>query len=275
MQLKQLIVVTTFIFHAFCYAHAGETDSLSGNVNLLIKKIQKTHVKPRAVDAAFGNQVHEYLLSFVDDEKEIFRVEDLTYLKGLSSKLPDDFQNGKQFYFSEFERIFRSRSDEIKNIQKNFLSKAVPLTSSKRVLINGKVDLTASNFKSFWEEQLSLSVFSEMLNLYPKDAEVFSKDCLAPFEKKARLKVEANYANYFAMFEGKKLLQEMYLGAIAMSFDPHTLYFSPSQKNRFFEELSTQKEKFGISYRLDEQNRVVLSDILPGSSAWLSNQLVT
>lgn len=275
MQLKQLIVATTFIFHAICYLHAGEVDSLSGNVNLLIKKIQKTHVKPRAVDAAFGNQVHDYLLSFVDGEKQFFRAEDLTYLKGLSSKLPEDFQNGKQFYFSEFERIFRVRSLEVKNIQKNFLSKAVPLTSPKKVLINGKVDLTASNFKSVWEEHLTLSVFSEMLDLYPKDAEVFSKDSLVSFEKKARLKVETNYINYFSAFEGKKSLQEMYLGAIAMSFDPHTLYFSPSDKNRFFEELSTQKEKFGISYRLDEQNRVVLSEILPGSSAWLSNELVS
>ncbi len=275
LQLKQLILVTTFIFQALCYSHAGEVDSLSGNVNLLVKKIRKTHVKPRDIDAAFGNQVHEYFLSFVDGEKEIFRTEDLTYLKGLSSKLPEDFQNGKQFYFAEFERIFRARSAEIKNIQKNFLSKAVPVTSTKKVLINGNVDLTASNFKSFWEERLILSVFSEMVDLYPDDAEAFSTDSLVAFEKKARLKVEANYANYFAMYEGKKLLQEMYLGAIAMSFDPHTLYFSPSQKNRFFEELSSQKEKFGISYRLDEQNRVVLSDILPGSSAWLSNQLVS
>lgn len=275
LQLKQLILVTTFIFQALCYSHAGEVDSLSGNVNLLVKKIRKTHVKPRDIDAAFGNQVHEYFLSFVDGEKEIFRTEDLTYLKGLSSKLPEDFQNGKQFYFAEFERIFRARSAEIKNIQKNFLSKAVPVTSTKKVLISGNVDLTASNFKSFWEERLILSVFSEMVDLYPDDAEAFSTDSLVAFEKKARLKVEANYANYFAMYEGKKLLQEMYLGAIAMSFDPHTLYFSPSQKNRFFEELSSQKEKFGISYRLDEQNRVVLSDILPGSSAWLSNQLVS
>lgn len=132
MQLKQPFIIIAFIFHTICYSHAGEVDSLSGNVNLLIKKIQKTHVKPRAVDAAFGNQVHDYLLSFIDDEKQFFRAEDLTYLKGLSSKLPEDFQNGKQFYFAEFERIFRARLMEIKNIQKNFLSKAVPLTSAKK-----------------------------------------------------------------------------------------------------------------------------------------------
>ncbi|MNU62763.1 Tail-specific protease precursor [compost metagenome] len=276
MQLKQPFIILTFIFQTIFYSNAGEVDSLSGNVNRLIKKIQKTHVKPRAIDASFGNQVHDYLVSFVDGEKEIFRSEDVSYLKELSAKLPEDFQSGKQFYFSEFERIFRSRSDEIKTIQKNFLSKALPLTSSKKVVLNkDKVDLTASNFKTFWEDQLSLYVFSEMVAMYPKDSDVFLKDSLVPFEKKARLKVGSNYANYFLMFEGKKMLQEMYLSAIAMSFDPHTSYFNPSEKNRFFEELSTQKEKFGISYQLDEQNRVVLSDILPGSSAWLSNQLFT
>lgn len=275
MQLKQLLVITTFIFQTISNSNAGEVDSLSLNVNLLVRRIEKTHVKPRALDAAFGNQVHAYLMSFVDDGQNVFRTEDRAYLKGLSSKLPEDFQNGKQFYFSEFERIFQSRLEEIKQIQRTFLSKAVPLTSAKKVLVNAKADVTAGNFKSVWEERLSLSVFSEMLDLYPQDAEVFSKDSLVSFEKKARAKVETNYTNYFSVFERKKGLQEMYLRAIAMSFDPHTMYFSPVQKTRFFEELSTQKEKFGISYRLDEQNRVVLSDILPGSSAWLSNQLVT
>lgn len=276
MQLKQLFVVTTFIFQTIFNSYAGEVDSLSVSVNLLVKKIRKTHVKPCAVDEAFGNQVHDYLCSFADGEKEIFSTEDLLYLKGLSTKLPEDFQNGRQHYFSEFERIFRSRIEEIKQIQRVFLSKPVPLTSSKKVSVHTPADLTTSNYKTFWEERLSLSVFSEILDLYPKDAKVFSKDSLlGSFEKKARIKVKTNYTNYFYLFERKDILEEMYLRAIAMSFDPHTLYLSPSQKTRFVEELSSQNKKFGISYRLDEQNRVVLSDILPGSSAWLSNQLVT
>jgi carboxyl-terminal processing protease len=66
----------------------------------------------------------------------------------------------------------------------------------------------------------------------------------------------------------------MYLSAIAMTFDPYFLLQS-SQKKVFSKELSVPKEKFGISYGLDEANKVVLTDILPGSSAWLSNELVT
>jgi carboxyl-terminal processing protease len=267
--LTTTLLVTIISFNS----SAGEPDSLSVNVRLLVKKIQGKHVKPRTVDAVFGNQVHEYLCSFVDREKEILRKEDLTYLKDLSSKLNEDIQNGRQFYFSEFNRIALERCKEIQAIQKAYLSKPVLLNSTKKHDPKEQDNLTEKNYKTYWENNLCLAVISEIISLHPEDAKVLLKDSLTRFEKKARLKIEKEYANYFEAIQTKGFMQEMYLNAIAMSFDPHTLYFSPEQKDGFIEELSTQKEKFGITYGLDEQNRVILTDILPGSSAWLSNEL--
>jgi C-terminal processing protease CtpA/Prc len=54
-------------------------------------------------------------------------------------------------------------------------------------------------------------------------------------EKKACLKVEKSA--HFEGLKSKSLIQEMYLSAIAMTFDPHTSYFSPSQRKVFSEEL--------------------------------------
>lgn len=268
-------IVTTALFSSLFLLHvsAGEPDSLSVNARLLIKKVQSKHVKPRTVDAAFGNQVHDYFYSFMDSKKEVFKTEDLAYLKGLSSQLKEDIEQGNSRYFSEFNRIFSERSKEIQAIQKAYFSKPVLLNSTKKYDPKMQDHLTAANYRSFWESNLNLMVFSEIVSMHPEGSKILLKDSLASFEKRARAKVETRYANYFELLAGKKMMQEMYLNAIAMSFDPHTLYFSPSQKEGFIEELSTQKEKFGISYGLNEQNQVILTEILPGSSAWLSNEL--
>ncbi len=273
MRLRSLFTATLLITFVSVYASAGEPDSLSVNVRLLVKKIQSKHVKPRTIDADFGNQVHDYFYSFMDSKKELFKKEDLTYLKGLSSKLNEDIQNGNQHYFSEFNRIVLERCKEIQAIQKAYLSKPILLNNTKKYDPKVQENLTAVNYKSFWENNLCLGIFSEIVSMHPKDSKVLLKDSLAQFEKRARVKIETRYSNYFEVIQAKKLMQEMYLNAIAMSFDPHTLYFSPTQKEGFIEELSTQKEKFGITYGLDEQNKVILTEILPGSSAWLSNEL--
>ncbi len=187
----------------------------------------------------------------------------------------EDIQNGNQHYFSEFNRIVLERCKEIQTIQKNYLNKPVLLNNTKKYDPKMQANLTAVNYKTFWENNLCLGVFSEIISMHPKDSKILLKDSLVPFEKRARAKIETRYSNYFEVMQDKKMMCEMYLNAIAMSFDPHTLYFSPTQKEGFIEELSTQKEKFGISYGLNEQNQVILTDVLPGSSAWLSNELST
>ncbi len=273
MRLRSLFTTTLLSLLFAFQLVAGEPDSLSVNARLLVKKIQGKHVKPRTIDAQFGNQVHDYFYSFMDAKREIFKTEDLTYLKGLSAKLNEDIETGNSRYFSEFTRIFSERSKEIQAIQKAYLGKPVLLNSTKKYDPEMQDNLTPANYKTFWENNLCLMIFSEIVSMHPKDSKILLKDSLTSFEKRARAKIEMRYSNYFELLASKKMIQEMYLNAIAMSFDPHSLYFSPSQKEGFIEELSTQKEKFGISYGLDEQNKVILTDILPGSSAWLSNEL--
>lgn len=273
--MKFLFTITLLITIGSFYSAAGELDSLSKSVQFLVKRIQSKHVKPRAIDEAYGNQVHDYLISFIDSDNEILRVDDLTYLKGLSSKIPDNIKNGNQFYFNEFQRLVNLRSKEISVFQERFLSTPINLNSTKQFDFNQQQKITESTYKTFWEASLSYSILSEMVAMHPKDSKLLLKDSLVQFEKKARLKIQNRTTNYLESIQNAERLKELYLLAIAMSFDPHSSYFSPSQKKGFFEELSVQKEKFGISYGLDEENRIILTDVLPGSSAWLSNELFT
>lgn len=275
LRLQSLLTTTLLVTIQAAHLFAGEPDSLSVNVRLLVRKIQHKHVKPRPVDEAFGNLVHTYFYSFVDPDKELFRKEDLVYLKGLSAAIYQDIEKGKQQYFSEFERILSERCKEVQAIQKAYLSKPVQLNNSKKFDPSVRKELSQANYKTFWENNFCLDVFAGIVSQHPDHSRILLKDSLVQFEKKARSRVEGRYANYFENIRSSRLLQELYLNAIAMSFDPHSSYFSPEQKDGFVEELSTQKEKFGISYGVDELNRVVLTDILPGSSAWLSNELVS
>ena len=64
-----------------------------------------------------------------------------------------------------------------------------------------------------------------------------------------------------------------YLDVLAGYFDPHTTYFSDIEKQSFEEDLSADNKAYGFTLLEDEQGNILIDGLLPGSSAWISNDL--
>ena len=64
----------------------------------------------------------------------------------------------------------------------------------------------------------------------------------------------------------------MYINAIAESFDPHTFYFAPQDKDRFDAAMSGKYE--GIGARLQKKmDNISITELISGGSAWRQNKL--
>ncbi|HET9430289.1 MAG TPA: carboxy terminal-processing peptidase, partial [Chitinophagaceae bacterium] len=67
-------------------------------------------------------------------------------------------------------------------------------------------------------------------------------------------------------------VKEAYLVAIASSFDPHTEFFSPGEREHFEAALSTQTKSYGIV--IDESDgKLVIKQLIPGGPAWKSGEV--
>jgi len=66
---------------------------------------------------------------------------------------------------------------------------------------------------------------------------------------------------------------EQFYNAIANRYDPHTLYFSPSGKEKFQAAISKESKAFGLSFEEGKNGDVEIGYLTPGGPAWKSGQL--
>jgi len=70
-----------------------------------------------------------------------------------------------------------------------------------------------------------------------------------------------------------KYVGNAYLRAIASGFDPHTNFFSEDDKRAFMDQMAQESSSFGLETELNAAGEIEITGLIPGSSAWNSNQL--
>jgi carboxyl-terminal processing protease len=63
------------------------------------------------------------------------------------------------------------------------------------------------------------------------------------------------------------------LNAIAQNFDPHTSFFTNTDKENFESFLSKESYSFGFGIDMAKSGEFIIDRIMPGSPAWKSNKL--
>lgn len=238
--------------------------------------IQKLHVQPPRHDSVYFKHVIENLLFTIDGQ-------------------------GIILYQDDVNEVFKTLNTEA-NIEKAFCKSYEYLESiyRKRLLETDSLILTTKTNELKWVNNEFLSVKESFSLNYPNNQKVKigkintwykwyflrqldNKEKLllgAEFDKNSELRVLAS--NNFRKSIKRRLdnpngipayLEEHFLDAIANSADPHSNYFTPISKKQFNESLSTQVEKYGISFFDNESDVIEIGGIAPGSSAWKSNKL--
>lgn len=92
--------------------------------------------------------------------------------------------------------------------------------------------------------------------------------------KSARDKVAKNYETFFSRMLQEKERErfDRFFGAVARSFDPHTEYMPPSNKEDFDISMRGTLEGIGATLREDD-NRIKVVSLVPGGPAFLQGQL--
>ena len=131
-----------------------------------------------------------------------------------------------------------------------------------------------------WSRYLKYVVLDEVYDVVDADStgKLNFKTALATQEVKARdkarikqLKALRRILEYPSGYDA--FVRELYLNAIACSFDPHTNYFSPRDKEEFQANLSTEAYFFGIIFEENESGQIIVDKLTPGGAAWKSGEI--
>lgn len=248
--------------------------------------VERKHLSPRPVDDSFSVFAFRSMLNKADSRWLFFTAADYQQLLPFSSSIDDEMQ-GKSWgfcdKFSELYKMALTRADSIINklLQKPFdYSVADSIRSVKKQpgVFNFPADVASLANK--WARYLKYTILDDVYDAITEDSikKKTLKEALVSMEpgirekvKKTELKTLKRVLDHPAGYQA--LINEMYLNAIASSFDPHTNYFSPETKEAFQAELSTESYLFGISFEQSENGQVVVDKLTPGGAAWKSGEV--
>lgn len=214
-------------------------------------------------------------MNSLDGDHNFFTTENISVLESQLPDLVDDLSNENEIYLSSVKEFFNGNLTSIEEYHKSYFESDLDIDEvNSGESIDMEESVSRAQLEARWRLIFRKSILSDVLqNLEDLDYE-YTSDTLNSIISSAKLRVNSIYNDYFTnLRDDQSYLNNIYLNAIAKSYDPHSNYFSFSQNKEFEQELSSERELFGVSYIKNLKGEMEVEQIVPGSSAWLSGQV--
>jgi carboxyl-terminal processing protease len=251
-------------------------------MQLITYLLEQGHFQPKDFNDDFSRDVYSRFLKRVDPYKHYFYQSDLDNFKKFELELDDQIRNyDVQFFNLVYEQLML-RIEESNATYKAILSSPFDYDIDETFqsdpdqleFVNSKKQM-----RERWRKQLKLSTLSNYHDLV-SEQDSNKEDSETILKSKSELEAESRTATLKSLEESAVYMNDlrrddwlsMYINSIAESFDPHTFYFAPQDKERFDASMSGKYE--GIGARLQKKmDEITITELISGGSAWRQNKL--
>ena len=269
----------TFITFFFCsfvsFVFSQNKEQACAIVAKINDIIQTKHYRPKKVDDSLSIYVYDNLLQKLDNSNSLFLATEVAILNKHRLRIDDYILEKNCFFLEDILKIYTNAvyryKSNIESIAKEPFAES-SLETIKFSKLNFPFHATEPKLKLFHKKRLLYEFLKEVsLTSLSKDSILADKNNIY---KKTKLKVfEENICN------AEKLLLEpddfftIFYNVFCSYFDPHSSYFSKSQKTDFLSAVSSDNLSFGMLLSMNEKQELFVSQILPGSSAYFSDKI--
>ncbi len=269
-------VFRVIIAFYFSIASVSAQINVEDNAWKVVQNFEKFHYKPKQIDAQFAQALSRRFVKLLDERGYYFTSEDISEINAKASSLPNDLVSKKKDFFDFVLKRYESKLKYVEKVIDSYKVKTIALKNETLTLDRKDVYIAAKDFESKWDKVITArilrSYFSEsdsveLLNPPTKeDLEKIKLEVIQSEKEHIARKLESSLSLH-------DFVSENYFKAIALTYDPHSDYFSLTEKEEFNLDLSKEIVAFGFSLTLNESNEFSISAIIPGSPAWKSNVL--
>lgn len=251
--------------------------------------LQKKHFRPIEYNDETSASLFDEYLAELDPDGRYFIQADIEQLSGFRLELDDEILKGECKFIPAVAKVYESALNRADSIARGLLSQPFDLRKAETMVLHkpGRLhpprDVAA--LTATWSRYLKYRLLNRLLTPAdttegeaaedPLEAEVA---VLLAREEEAREYVRKRIArSHRRLMEPEggytKELFFSYLNAIASIYDPHSEYFSITDKVRFDALVSNQNYAFGFSLTETRSGDFKVARIKPGGSAWKTNAL--
>ena len=239
------------------------------------KIIQEKHYKPRPIDDSLSVYVFEEFLDKLDENNTLFLASEINILKKNKFKIDDNILNQKcDFLDVIYENYLKSITRNQATI--NAITKDSFEYSSKELIRFYKKKQTYRNsdleIKKIFKKRMLFELLSNISQVSTNNDSIIKN-----FSSIANTEKTKIFDNYECEFKNKTLTKtqfySLFINVFCTYFDPHSAYFSSSEKSDFLSGLSANNYSFGINMSISKKNEMVVEEIVPFGAAYFSDKI--
>ena len=239
------------------------------------KLIQENHYRPKPIDDSLSVYAFKTFLSRLDEENRLFIAPEVNELKKHEFQIDDYINTHDCAFLHDFYVAYSKSISRYTSIIASLKNENFSFASGEKITFSKKAFPYATDeteLKRIYKRRILFNILREVAEVSTnKDSLVANFDEIAASKK---LKV---FDRYECKTEGYILSEDefnaVFYSVFCSYFDPHTEYFSESDKSEFFSTVSSDNLTFGLYVSMTEKDELTVDDIIPGSSAYSSDKI--
>lgn len=264
------------------YLNSFGQKSVCAKADMILRIFNEYHVAPPQINGEFTGAVIKKYIQSLDPEYLYFTDSETKQLFSSGLVLADINSEKDCELIGKISSVYRYSLLRADSLVKLISSQKIDFNENDSVtfLLNdtGFYCKSSSELLHRWKKWIKYKTLSEIFN-EDRDSMIFAKELGKAMEDEKSLSTEI-ISNLLKDLKEKKAgaeiesnLYALFLNAISTSFDPHSAYFSLTEKNNFDSMLSSEVLSFGFELEENDQEQLLITRILPGGSAWKTNEL--
>ncbi|MBK8505561.1 MAG: carboxy terminal-processing peptidase [Saprospiraceae bacterium] len=282
MVLRSSLILMIALIGLFLKSHqVSESDQTKKEFFTLqpvIKFMDRVHYEPKSLDDQLSHQVYDSFVKSIDPAKRFLTQEGINQLKPFVAQLDEQIANGTFEFFDLAEKLIGEGVDKAQQYYLKYVNQDLNIHSALDSLIINADDRNFSandqELEAYWKKLLQYETIVKVHGMKvakDDDAEMKSE---AELIKEAKETISKNFDEWFKRLKSLRRSDrfEDYLNSITSSYDPHSNYFSPREKENF--DLNMNNSYEGIGARLIPEGELTkVTEVIPGGPAWKQKEL--
>jgi carboxyl-terminal processing protease len=258
---------------------AQKFDSLRQESRALTQLILKKHYTNPKVDDVFSQQLFEQFIRKIDQKGLVFTQLEIKDLERFQNQLDNELTGDSWEFMSVFAPTYKRAISRADRIVEEIIKEPLNFTGDEYIqfskMKNPSFVADEQALKNRWKKWLKFNVLEDAYGKAENNPNP------ASLEPKMRQMIGQKYLRNFKKLSNpnnrdfNKTLSETFLETLALTFDPHTVYLPNDELDNFMNQVSSEDQSFGLIISEDDKGNYIVAHLIPGGSAWRTNELNT
>lgn len=237
--------------------------------------IQDQHYKPKPVDDSLSVYVFNEFLKSLDEDNRLFIEPEIESFKKNKLQIDNYILSKNCAFLDEIYTTYTKAIDRYESIITSLKKEPFAFSSEENIRFSKKSFPYLKDdkeLKNLYRKSILFTILKDISEISDnKDSIAANFDKLAPISK-AKI-FESYECKTSSLRLSRTDFNTKLFNIFCTYFDPHTNYFSASEKSSFLSSVSADNLTFGIYVSQNEKDEVVVDDVIAGSSAYFSEKI--